>query len=89
MSETLTIRAATNDWMRVESPSKGNHFVAEVIVAGNDLQLKNGARIKLEVETWAIQGEIHPALLVEAPGYYHPSERTEERDNDIVFYSDE
>ena len=89
MSETLTIRAAANGWMRVESPAKGDHFVTQVLVAGNDLQITNGGSMELDAETWAIQGELHPTLLVEAPGYYNPTDRAEESDNDIVFYTDE
>jgi len=85
MSDTLTIDAAVGDWYYIESEARGEHYVHEIIIAGNHVEIDHGT-ITVDATTWAIQSDLSPSLLIETPQHYNPEGRAEESDNDNVFF---
>jgi len=89
MSDTLEIQHAGDGWVLVNSEEKGRHYAAEVMIAGNEIDFSGTDSVTVNADTWAIQCERYPALLIEAPQYYSGEGSNEESDQDLVFFTDE
>jgi len=71
--DELTVEGVAHGWMRVTTPGGESHYVAELSVAGvniNPAFQGNEFTLRVETDAWDIEGRYSPALLVESASWY-------------------